>query len=302
MFKREGIWTRFNGEKVRRMLREKCDRVLYVCQPPGKVRLFSESVKVFDLLLEGMPKQLRGRAYEEIKDEEYGPASELLPALLDGGILQEDLTFGFSVLGLSLASAWSLGEVHTPLRGYLITNDGGDLSAEDARLLLGAWEPAANSVARRRCIARCYADHADSFGFPPFAGNSVGGDPELLMECIQELVSGSPGILERICRQTLLQNPLTSERRDYVRQLSGISGRRIDELFAEAGFKSILAKAGNADACEMQNREDEEVLAEAEDCIDIITPAAAFDPETARFVLANYCYFLMFDPHGIELS
>jgi hypothetical protein len=83
-----------------------------------------------------------------------------------------------------VAGSWELLEFRLGDRGYLCDRPDWGINADESFPILGAWQPAADDVARRACILSVYEREWDSRAWPPYGGQWAIADPSLLQEAI----------------------------------------------------------------------------------------------------------------------
>jgi hypothetical protein len=104
------------------------------------------------------------------------------------------------------AGSWSLLEFRLGNRGYLCDQPDYGIDADESLPILGAWEPAADDVARRACILSGYERDWHNRAWPPFMGQWASGDPALLRDAIVRVVKTNAvgwardAVLERLTR------------------------------------------------------------------------------------------------------
>lgn len=289
------IRREFDSGKIHEILRKCWKRFLYIRQPRGLVRFSARPIRIYHLLMEGLPSHHKDYVQYLIEEGEisYSEMPSLLLTLLDGRAETMTSPLRFWVEMSMVSGCWILSEIHTPFRAYLVYDLGEGLPEGEGVELLAAWEPPENQLARHHCIVRCYVRYWHDRCFPPEMGECAEGEQPLFMDCLLELLRQQPGLWHVIGGQTPLRLPLSKQRWKFVREVTGLRPERLRELFHEVkvhfdGEESLR----EWDCTDEWEGYDDEAAEGDLDVMDVIVEAAPFDQETARFLLANYCYFL----------
>ena len=148
-----------------------------------------------------------------------------------------------------------------------------------------------------------YAAHWDQFYLPPKLGEFARGMQPLWLECLEEVLRQCPWHWETIACQMPHEEEIGAGRVEFVRSVTGLRKERVVEMYREAGIRiqqapeeTAAPPAGkNAAAQRKRGRRrlqpDETVEKDGPGYL-LLAHAAPFDPDSARFLLANYCYVL----------
>lgn len=298
----EPPFDRLDASRIRKALYEALYDFYAVDDRRGLVRFSNSPVYVGDLLCRGLPGSSRRRAMRLIEEHEF-EVSEALPVLFglaDGcppeEVWSKDVVYCWVVSGFG--DAWSLTIYTTREHGYVIYRGTGDESPEHRLTLLGMWHPVWSEEARRECVTTCYARHWRDCCLPPQLGECARGEQPLWMECLLRLLHENPELWPAIVNRMPYPKVFPLGCVEFVERVAGLGRDRVLELYKECGLDVSRLEQRLAARHEMADREpldDDEGDDESDDesvSYKLIEGAAPFDPESARFMVANFCYML----------
>lgn len=322
-------FDRLNAARIRKVLASSFRESYTVDEARGLVSFPRKPVPFLNLVMSGLPKSRQEEAMDVIREggiEATGELEHLISALDHcpaEAVHREEVVGCWVATGFG--SGWCVNAYTSPERGYVVYHGTGDEALlEDRIKILGMWQPAGNDVARRECVTRCYARYWSDCCLPPQLGECARGSQPLWMECLLRMLREDPGLWPVIVQRMPFRESITAERWEYVRHVTGLSEERLLELYREAGFRLRLEKAPSGSragsrpsaafeviqehprhadyshglaVCEEAEEEEPELEMEEEEeeednLYNLIMTAAPFDEESAKFLLANFCYIL----------
>lgn len=198
-----------------------------------------------------------------------------------------------------IGGAWSLTIYTTRERGYVMFHGTGDEAPEDQLTLLGMWHPVWSEEARRECVTACYARNWRDCCLPPQLGECARGEQPLWLECLLRLLNEEPELWPEITHRMPYPKVFPLECVEFVQRVTGFNRERVLELYKECGLDVNLeqrpaARYNMADHEIPDDDDDDDDDDDAEENVSyrLIEVAAPFDPESARFMVANFCYML----------
>ncbi len=282
--------NRLRLRRMKSVLLERLGEPRATADAKALIWLPDSQLPAFEVLASGLSDEEWARLERKELDplDEVGGVEGLL-ALLDGcpvsRVKRRTVVFCWADSSM-VCGEWGLSTYKTPQRGYVVVTQD-EVPLEDNYLILGAWEPAADADARRACVIRCYARNWIDCTLPPQLGECASGEQPLWLECLLHLAESQRGVWEEICSQLRMLWKVDRDQLRFVSRLSGLRTKRLKELYAEAGVRTSPARpAATADS---DFDEDE---GDGETRWHLLAQAAPIDPQSARFLLANYCCLL----------
>ncbi len=134
----------------------------------------------------------------ELWDDET--PDEVLSRILPASGVREVVSC--SVTDSMVSGTWSLNEFRLASRGYLYYRPDFGIGDDEGEALpiLGAWEPADDTAARRECLLRAYAREWER-GLPPAFGQWATADADILQAAILRVLEENQDAWRRVYRR-----------------------------------------------------------------------------------------------------
>ena len=298
---------RVNRQKLCRAAAKCFNEETAVSSPSGEAWAPASPVYPLLVLMEALPKESRATVLEAVSDGDLDPkeATVLFIACHEACHRsrihrQNFLSCWVDSLG---GDCWGIDFYTTAGSGYAV-NIASEGYGDAARYsILGMWRPAEDELARSACVKAAYAAHWNEFYLPPKLGEFARGLQPLWLECLEEVLRQCPWHWETIACQMPHEEEIRPGRVEFVRSVTGLRKERVAEMYREAGIRIRPAPeetdappAGKNAAAHRKRgrrrRHPDETAEEDGPGYRLLAHAAPFDPDSARFLLANYCYAL----------
>ena len=137
-----------------------------------------------------------------------------------------------------VSGTWGLMEFTLSHRGYLYNRPDFGIGADESLPILGAWEPAHDAAARRACILTVYAREWSRYAWPPFMGQWVSADRDLLFDAMVNVLALEPDTaqyLEERLHADIGAGNLTSDILLAVAKQSGATRKEVASFLKALG-------------------------------------------------------------------